>query len=570
MSSPECPRCSIPKRDARTVTRACRLHLHRPSRRAQEPDIATPSVARSTAMMSASTLVSRLTGFMRTWAMGYALGLTVLADSYDIANNLPNMLFELLAGGVLSSVFIPLFMERMKKDGEQDAWKFASYVLNIIVLVLGAIALVATLWPDPFVRSQTLTISAERSEVAIWLFRFFAVQIVFYGMGLVFTGVLNSYRRFLAPAVAPVFNNLVVTVTLLGFYVPFRDSNPQLALTGLAVGTTLGVVTMAAVQIPSILKLGGRYTPRIDWRHPGIVTIGAKMVPTLIYVVTNLVSVTFRTNFAVATGEGGQAALRYAWQFYQLPYGIFAVALATAIFPELAERANARDMSGFKQMFARGLRSTMVLIVPLAGLLATLATPVITLYQAGRFTADDVPVVAGVLSWWALGLTFYAGYMFVLKSFYSLQDTRTPMYTNIVATTIHIVLYAVLARGIAGWDGLGIIGIPIADGIFFCGHLLALSIILRKRIGALDGRAIAWTFVKVVASSVAGAAAAWLLMQLTAGLADIPAGFIVQLFVAGTGGLVVAYGAMALLRVPELGEVAGRLTKRFGRRRVES
>ncbi len=521
-------------------------------------------------MMSASTLVSRLTGFMRTWAMGYALGLTVLADSYDIANNLPNMLFELLAGGVLSSVFIPLFMERMKKDGEQDAWKFASYVLNIIVLVLGAIALVATLWPDPFVRSQTLTISAERSEVAIWLFRFFAVQIVFYGMGLVFTGVLNSYRRFLAPAVAPVFNNLVVTVTLLGFYVPFRNSNPQLALTALAVGTTLGVVTMAAVQIPAILKLGGRYTPRIDWHHPGIVTIGAKMVPTLIYVVTNLISVTFRTNFAVATGEGGQAALRYAWQFYQLPYGIFAVALATAIFPELAERANARDMTGFKQMFARGLRSTMVLIVPLAGLLATLATPVITLYQAGRFTADDVPVVAGVLSWWALGLTFYAGYMFVLKSFYSLQDTRTPMYTNIVATTIHIVLYAVLARGVGGWGGLGIIGIPIADGIFFCGHLLALSIILRKRIGALDGRAIARTFVKVVASSAAGAGAAWLLMQLTASLADIPAGFIVQLFVAGTGGLVVAYGAMALLRVPELGEVAGRLTKRFGRKRVGS
>jgi len=324
------------------------------------------------------------------------------------------------------------------------------------------------------------------------------------------------------------------------------------------------------VQIPAILKLGGRYTPHIDWHHPGIVTIGAKMVPTLIYVVTNLISVTFRTNFAVATGEGGQAALRYAWQFYQLPYGIFAVALATAIFPELAERANARDMTGFKQMFARGLRSTMVLIVPLAGLLATLATPVITLYQAGRFTAADVPVVAGVLSWWALGLTFYAGYMFVLKSFYSLQDTRTPMYTNIVATTIHIALYAVLARGVGSWDGLGIIGIPIADGIFFCGHLLALSIILRKRIGALDGRAIARTFAKVVASSAAGAGAAWLLMQLTARLADIPAGFIVQLFVAGTGGLVVAYGAMALLRVPELAEVAGRLTRRFGRKRVAS
>lgn len=520
--------------------------------------------------MSASTLVSRLTGFVRTWAMGYALGLTALADSYDIANNLPNMVFELLAGGVLSSVFIPMFMERMKADGEKDAWEFASYVLNIIVIVLGAIALVATVWPDPFVRSQTLTVSAEKAELAIWLFRFFAVQIVFYGMGLVFTGVLNSYRRFLMPAVAPIFNNLVVTVTLLGFYVPFHDSNPRLALTGLAVGTTLGVVTMAAVQIPSLLKLGGRYTPRIDWRHPAIRSIGAKMAPTLIYVITNLIGVTFRTNFAIATGEGGQAALRYAWQFYQLPYGIFAVALATAIFPELADRANARDMTRFKLLFARGLRSTMVLIVPLAGLLATLATPVITLYQAGRFTADDVPIVAGVLMWWALGLTFYAGYMFVLKSFYSLQDTRTPMYTNIMATSIHIALYAILARGIAGWDGLGIIGIPIADGIFFAFHLLALSLILRRRIGSFDGRSIAVTFAKVVVASSAGAAMAWLLMRLTAGLAGLPAGFLVQLAVAGVAGLAVAFGAMALLKVPELADVAARVTKRLGRKRSMS
>ncbi|MBN1192290.1 MAG: murein biosynthesis integral membrane protein MurJ [Coriobacteriia bacterium] len=509
--------------------------------------------------MSASTLVSRLTGFLRTWAMGYALGLTALADSYDIANNLPNMLFELLAGGVLASVFIPLFMERMKKQGEEDAWRFASYVLNIIVIVLGAIALVATVWPEPFVRSQTMTVPAEQARLAIWLFRFFAIQIVFYGMGLVFTGVLNSYRHFLAPAVAPIFNNLVVTVTLLGFYVPFRETDPQLAMTGLAVGTTLGVIVMAAVQIPSLLKLGGRYTPRIDWSHPGIRNIGAKMVPILVYVVTNMVGLTFRTNFAISTGEGGQAALRYAWQFYQLPYGIFAVALATAIFPELADRATGQDMSGFKNIFARGLRATMVLIVPLAALLATLSTPVITLYRAGRFTAEDVPVVAGVLMWWALGLTFFAGYMFVLKSFYSLQDTKTPMYTNIAATTIHIGLYAILTRGLGQWTGLGIIGIPIADGVFFFFHMLVLVLILRQRIGLLEGRSLASTLAKVVLASASGAFLAWTIMQLTSGLAAIGGGFLVQLLAAGTLGLCTAYAVMAITRVPELTMITSRM-----------
>lgn len=502
--------------------------------------------------------------------MGYALGVTALADSYDVANNLPNMLFELLAGGVLSSVFIPLFMERLRKDGDEDAWKFASYVLNIFVLVLGTIAAVATIWPQPFVYTQTLTISAERAEMAVWLFRFFAVQIVFYGMGLVFTGILNSYRRFLAPAVAPIFNNIVVTVALLGFYVPFRDSNPDLALTGLAVGTTLGVLTMALVQVPSLLKLGGHYTFGIDWHHPGLRNVGAKMLPTLVYVITNMLSVTVRTNFALSTGEGGQAALRYAWQFYQLPYGIFAVALATAIFPELAERANARDMSGFKTLFARGIRATMALIVPLAALLALLSTPVITLYQAGRFTADAVPLVAGVLFWWALALPFFAGYMYVLKSFYSLQDTKTPMNTNIVATLVHIGLYALLVRGVGDWTGLGIIGIPISDGIFYLTHMLALILILRRRVGALDGRAIAVTFAKITVASLVGTLAAWAVAQATGVLTAPSSGFAMQLLLAGASGIVglaVAYALMAALKVPELSMVAGRVTRRLGRGR---
>lgn len=516
--------------------------------------------------MSTSTLVSRLTGFVRTWAMAFALGLTAIADSYDIANNLPNMVFELLAGGVLSSVFIPLFMERMQKDGEEDAWRFASYVLNIIVLVLGAVALIATIWPGPLVRLQTLTISAEQAELATWFFRFFAVQIVFYGAQLVFAGVLNSYRKFLAPAIAPIFNNIVVTVTLLGFYVPFRESDPQLALTGLAVGTTLGVVAMAVVQIPSILKLGGRYTPRIDWRHPALRTVGVKMVPTLIYVITNMAAVTFRNNIALATGPGGQAALRYAWQFYQLPYGIFAVALATAIFPELTERANASDTPGFKAMFSRGLRSTMVLIMPLAALMATLATPIITMYQAGRFTASDVPVVADVLLWWALALVFFAGYMYVLKSFYSLQDTKTPMLTNIGATAVHVVLYVTLATGVGGWPGLGIIGIPIADGIFYLMHSAILLVILRRKLGAFDGRTLLITFLLVGAASAAGAAVAWVTARLAEPVLALPGGFLIQLTIAGVLGLMTAYGAMIGLRVPGLADVTAPIMRRLKRR----
>lgn len=517
--------------------------------------------------MSAWTLVSRITGFARTWAMAYALGVTAIADSYDIANNLPNMLFELLAGGVLSSVFIPLYMERMQEHGEHDAWQFASYVLNIVLLILGTVALVATVWPAPFVRSQTLTVSPERAQLAIWFFRFFAIQIVFYGMGLVFTGVLNSYRHFLTPTVGPIFNNLIVTLTLLGFYVPLRHSNPHLALTALAVGTTLGVVSMALVQLPALLKHRVRYTPRIDWHHPGLRKVGAKMVPTVLYVLTNLVTVSFRTNFAVATGEGGQAALRYAWQFQQLPYGVLAVALATAIFPELSERANAKDMRGFVAMFAQGLRSTAVLIMPFAALLVVLSRPVITLYRAGRFTAEDVPLVASVLAWWALGLFFYAASLYLLRTFYALQDAKTPMYTNAVTSVLQVALYAVLTAGIGQWAGLGIAGIPIADDAFVVCHLILLFVILRRRVGPLEGRSIALTLAKTTVASGGGALVAWAALQLTRGLAGVRAGFLLQLAVAGLLGLAASYGLMAVLRVGELSGLVARV--RGGLRRTQ-
>ena len=439
--------------------------------------------------MSISTAVSRLTGFVRNWAMAYALGVTVFSSSYVVANNIPNMVYELVAGGVLSSVFIPIFIERLKRDGEADAWRVASYVFNLALVVLGLVAIVGTVWAEPFVRTQTFRISAQEAEVATRFFRFFAVQIVFYGAIAIVTGVLNSYRRFLAPAVAPIFNNLVVIATLLGFYLPFRETDPDLAVTGLAIGTTLGVVTMALVQVPSLFKVGLRYTARIDLRHPALRAMGRKVLPIFGYVATNMVALSFRNAYAFEVSDKGPAALQYAWMFYQLPYGIFAVSLATAIFPELSTAAAERDWDGFRDRFNKGLRATAMLILPLAALLVALAEPVIMLYRAGDFTADDVPLVAGVLLWWAVGLFSFAAYMYVLRAYYSLQDTKTPMLTNLVVTALRVALYAGLTVGVGAFAGIGLKGIPVADAVVFTLHFVWLAWLLRRRVGALGVRA---------------------------------------------------------------------------------
>jgi putative peptidoglycan lipid II flippase len=464
------------------------------------------------------------------------------------------MVYELVAGGVLSSVFIPVFIEHMQRDGESDAWKVASYVFNLAVVILGIVALAGTIWAEPFVRTQTFRISAEEARVATYFFRFFAVQIVFYGAIAIITGILNSYRRFLAPAIAPVFNNLVVIATLLGFYVPFRHSDPDLAVTGLAIGTTLGVVTMALVQVPSLVRVGIRYTARIDLRHPALRKMGRKMVPILAYVATNMVALSFRNAYAFEVSPKGPAALQYAWMFYQLPYGIFAVSLATALFPELSSAAARKDWPAFKRGFNKGLRATAVLIVPLAAMLIALSEPVITLYRAGDFSAQDVPLVAGVLEWWAAGLFSFAAYMFVLRTFYSIQDTRTPMLTNLGASLLRIALYAGLTVGVGTFAGYGLEGIPIADAIVFTGHFLLLALVLRKRVGSMDARRSASSLGRIVVASIVGGVAARLLLLPLAGLRDVALGFLVQLLVAGSIGLAISYGLANLLGVPEMSD----------------
>ncbi len=505
--------------------------------------------------MSISTALSRVTGFVRTWAIAYALGVTTMSSAYSVANNIPNMIYELVAGGVISSLFIPIFLEQWEKRGRDEAWEYASYLFNLTTVVLSVVAVIGTVFAEQFVRTQTFRSASGTQEVelAAYFFRFFAVQVVFYGAGAVISGLLNSQRKFLWPAIGPVFNNLVVIVTLLGFYVPFRESRPDLALIGLAVGTSLGVLVMFVAQIPSLFKLGIRYTPRIDFKHPGLRRMGRMAIPTIVYVITNLTAVSFRNAYAFEVSPKGPATLLYAWMFYQLPYGIFAVALATAIFTELSDQAGRDDWTGFKTTFGKGFKTTGMLILPMAAMLVALSTPLITLYRAGAFTSSDVPVVAEILAWWGVALFFFATYMYVLKTFYSLQDTKTPMTVNLILTVGQIGMYAGLTVGFGGWAGLGLKGIPIADMLFYGVSLATLSLILRRKIGGYDMRGILWMLVRTAIAALLGGLVAYGIVLATPGLTGTRTGFLLQLLIGGVSGLGVSYGVAAALRVEEVG-----------------
>ena len=531
-----------------------------------------PSLARSTAVMSAGTILSRITGFVRQWAMAVALGVSLaskgaipIASAFNISNNIPNMIYELVAGGVLSSMFIPIFLEKLDRNGESAAFKLTNTLFSLFLLVLGGVALVGTLFPQPFVWTQTFTVSSADSQLAVYLFRFFAVQIIFYAFVALTTGVLNSYRKFFPSALAPLFNNVVVIVVLLGFYLPLRDTDPHLAVIALGVGTTLGVLALLVAQVPALLRIGFRFEWSMDLKDPSLRKMARKGVWLLAYVGVNMIGISFRNAFATATMPDGSAALQYAWMWYQLPYGVLAVSYLTAVFPELSDSAGRHNWDAFKSYFSRGLRAMSLLILPAMAMLLALGTPLVTLYRFGKFPAAAIPLVTYVLAGWTVGLFFFASYMLVLRAFYAMQDTKTPAITNAVLTIVQIGLYALLPKLLAGPYAL--VGIPLADTAFFGLHLIVLLVILRRRIGGFGFAHVFDGWARSAGGAVVGGLAAWGALAATSAIGTGVGGNIVRVLISTAVGLAVSYGALRLLRIDEMDYVDG-LLRRIGSRIV--
>ena len=212
------------------------------------------SIIKNTGLITLCTLGSRVTGLLRTWAMAFALGNTLLTSAYQIAYNMPAMIYELAASGVLATAFLPLYLLMKEKEGNRGAYDFASNILSITIIALGILTLACSFFSPAVIETQTFTVDqGESKELAIFFFRIFAIQILLYGVGAVITGILNAERTYLMPSLAPVINNIVVTVVMFGF-VPLSTWNQEVALWWLAIGTSAGVLCQFGVQIPALIK----------------------------------------------------------------------------------------------------------------------------------------------------------------------------------------------------------------------------------------------------------------------------------------------------------------------------
>jgi len=515
-----------------------------------------PSLGRSAAVMAAGTTLSRLTGLGRLVALAYALGVSEsrLADSYNIANTMPNVIYELVLGGVLTSVFIPLLVSELRSRSHDEAWESVSSVVTTSVTVLIGLTVVAVVGAPWIIRLFTFRLSgaeaAEQQALATFFLRFFAPQIAFYGISAIAGGLLNAHDRFAVPMFAPILNNLVAIATF-GVFAAMVSGTPTGATVGdrmserlvLALGTTAGVAAMAVAHWPSVRRLPGRLRVRFDFRHPAVRRLARLSGWTLGYVVANQIG--FSIALVLANDvQGGPTAFFVAFAFFQLPYGIAAVSIMTALVPRMSAQSVDGDDDGFRDSLATGIRVMGVLLIPATAVYLVLSRPLITtLLEHGVMERDSTRLVAGVLDMLTLGLLPFAVFLLFMRAFYSRQDTRTPMLINIVAN----LAFVVAAVGL--FPGLDVRGIGLAHTASYVVGALLAGVLLSRRVGTFPRALIAKELAKVALASVLAAA---VMAVVSDAIGDGGGREVAQLLAGGLSGMAVFVAAAWALRVEEL------------------
>ena len=522
-----------------------------------------PSLARSTALMATGTLLSRITGLLRVTVLVATLGVgeSRLADVYNVANTTPNIIYELVLGGILSSIFVPVFVEVRSTRGQRQAWHVARATMTIAMAGLGLLAgitMLAAPWIIRlYVHSGSPAERAQAIQLGGQLLAMFMPQIVFYGVGAVMTGLLNAHRRFGVPMFAPILNNLVVIAVGLTFHALVGQQVPQVGevTTGqkllLGLGTTAGVAAMTLVQWPFLRRIGFRFHFVWNWRDKAIRKMATLSAYTVGYVVTNQLGYLLVPVLAYGV-QGGYTAYSTAFIFFQLPHGVVAVSVMTALLPPLSEQAVAEDWAAFRATLARGIRLTAAVLLPAALGYLALAGPIVRLLlEHGVVTEESTSLLVPVLMVFVLGLVPFSTFQLVLRAFYALQDTRTTFRVNLVSVGVNVVVDLLLFNLLpVRWKIPGLAFGHVSS--YTVGSALLLYL-LSRRIGGLEGSRILGAVGRMLVAGLVMVAATLLVARGVAAAIDPGLGRDLVTVVAGVIVGAGTYLAVArLLRVEEL------------------
>lgn len=446
-------------------------------------------MARAAGIVMVAFVLSRVLGLAREMAIARQFGTSLELAAYLAAFRVPDFIFYLIAGGALGSAFIPTFTEYLTVGGEDEAWELASAVFNLIGLVLTATAIAAAVFAPFLTRLIVPGFNAETQALTAKLMRVMLIAPVVFGLSGLVMGVLHSHQHFLFPALAPVFYNLSIIGAALFL-------GPRMGVQGLAVGVVVGACLHLLIQAPILLRVGARYTPAFGWNHPGVREVGRLMAPRILGLAA--VQLNFIVNTILASGLGAVAlpALNYAWLLMMLPQGVVAMALATVAFPTFSELAARDDWAGLRDTLSSVLRTVLYLAVPASVGLLMLRTPLIeVVLEHGAFTDASTDAVAFALQFYAVGLFAHAAVEIVVRAFYALHDTKTPVAIGLGAMALNVVLSLILIRP------LSFGGLALANASATIGEMAILVWIIHRRLSGVDVRRFAGTVVRIAVAA---------------------------------------------------------------------
>ena len=502
-------------------------------------------------MMTGLVFVSRLTGFVRTWAQAFTLGASMLASCYTVANNLPNLLFEITCGGMLYIAFLPVYHSVKEKAGMKGASDYASNMCGIILLLMSILTVLAFIFAAPLVFTQSAGADADFSfDTATLFFRFFCVEVLLYPLSALFGSILNAERRFFWGQASPIFNNLVVIASfLIGFHV--AQTNEVAGFLIYAIGNPLGVLVQVLLQILPLKKAGVNIKLRVDFHDPALKEILRIGLPSLVNALCAAVMASVQSSWSLVRNDAGAAILYYVRVWFALPCSLFAVPICTATFTELSELFSQKKMQEFKDRTMKASNQILFTMIPFGLYLMAFAPFLMAFFASGNFDALTYEESWLALVWISTALPFYALVSHLANVCAALHNLKFFSISYVVSSVISCAFCIVAGQEV------GIQGVVLSITVFNVCETVAVYARLRYVLGHIGiGKMIKKSlclFVLGFLGAAVGGIVALIIADAMTGGTDFYSSLesLVAIVVGGSISLLVTYGLAILFHVPE-------------------
>jgi len=516
---------------------------------------ANRQIARAAGTVMFAIIFGQLMGLARGIIVANVFGASVELDAFYAANRVSETLFLLVAGGALGSAFIPTFTALLTKGDKEAAWKLASALANAVVLTLSLLAALTAIFAPQVVRYALAPgFSAEPQIFALTvsLLRIQLISAVLFGLGGLIVGILNAHQVFLIPALTPAMYQLGIIFGAIFLA-------PSMGIYGLAWGVIVGATLYLVIQIPSLLKQKGTYTPSLELHNPNTRQVILLMLPRLLGVAVVQLNFWVNTNLASRMEEGSVASLTYAFSLMLMAQAAIAQSVAIAAMPTFSAQHALGKLDEMRTSLAASLRGIFLMALPASIGLMILREPLISfLYQRGEFDAHDVQLVAWALLWYAAGLVGHSIMEVLTRAFYAQQDTKTPVLIGTVAMGLNVVFSIVFSQYFEsiGWYPLG--GLALANSLATALEATTLFVFMRKRLNGIEGKSIADGAWRVGLAGLGMTIGLLVWLQLSAGMSR----WLVTLGGVALGGVIYFVGVM-LLKVPEIRTIVNAVSRRI-------